>query len=87
MDVANAIECLRNNTKESLDEGTSGNACVVGEIAITLSTCSIVETHLSEIARTVTHIHLVHHIAFEDSISLVGLSCLEIGKHHIHDFG
>ena len=49
-DNALAIQGLRNNTKESLQQGAGRNADTVAKVTIALTTSRIVRADLSEIA-------------------------------------
>ena len=86
LDVADAVECLRDDAEKSLEEGTGRDASVVGEIAVALASCCVVETHLSQVAWAVAQIHLVHDVSLQKLVCLVGLSCLEKSQNHVHDF-
>ena len=64
-DDATSIECLRNDTKETLNQRTTADADTIAKVTIALTTGCIVMTYLSEVAWALSVVHLIHDITHQ----------------------
>ena len=86
-DDALAIERLRDDAKQALQQRTTADADTITKVAITLSTGRIVMTNLTEVGRTLSVVHLIHDVGFHQLVALVGTSGLKVSQRRVHHFG
>ena len=82
-----SVERLRNDSKEPLQQGSRRDADAIAKIPVALSTCRIIMTHLSEVGRRLTIVHLVYHVCLHQSETLFMAPCLEISQCGMHHLG
>ena len=83
-DDTRAVQCLGNNTEESLNQRPAADADTVAEVTIALPSGRIVVADLSEVGRTLAVVHLIHDVRFHQPITLLRTTCLEIGQRGVH---
>ena len=87
MDDTLAFQCLWNDTKQTLQQGSCRDANTITEIPITLPSSSIIITNLTEISWRLSIIHLIQDICFHQSESLLIAARLKIGQCCMHHLG
>ena len=78
------IHCIRQDAKQALNQQAGSNSNRITEIAVTLSTCSIIKADLSEIAGTISQIHTIKYGTLHQFISRFGTARLKISQCSMH---
>ena len=78
------VHCIGQDAKQTLNQQAGSNSNRITEIAVTLSTCSIIKAYLSEITGAISQIHTIKYGTLHQFISRFGTTRLKISQCCMH---